>query len=479
MKNIVKLTAVLLATVSLGLGACTKNLETTPDTSLTELKTFEDVKSALLGTYDGFQSSNYYNSPAASGSSSSWSTLPDLMGDDFVEAIESLGNWNIMSEMIYAADYGNVATTFIQPYEIISRANNLLQSLPKYETGSTAAEAKTLRAQALAIRAHAHFDLMRYFAQSYERNSTALGVAYVTSFDPQKPFASLPGRGTVKENYDAVLKDLGDALVAFREGGNTEDNDSRYLIDSVVVYAMRARVNHYAAQWNDVIRDASVALNSRPLGNSADYVLSFDPGSEGTPPSEIYWQIPSDNLLTPGGAISGNSSNYRITQAMGAILTAQGGAYVDPGIVRFNQSSSSGFKRTSLWKYEGVTSFKVFRAGEMMLMRTEAKARINDATAINDLNTLRTNRGVATGNETGAALLNAILLQRRVELLGEGHRWFDLRRTTKTIVRTECGTASSTRAERCSINADARGWVFPIPFNELKVNPNLVQNPGY
>jgi hypothetical protein len=146
MNKIVKLTTVLLATVSLGLGACTKNLETTPDTSLTELRTFDDVRSALLGAYDGFQSPNYYNSPAASGSASAWSTLPELMGDDFVEAIESLGNWNIMSEMIYAADYGNIASAYIQPYEIISRANNLLQSLGNYELGSTAAEAKTIRA---------------------------------------------------------------------------------------------------------------------------------------------------------------------------------------------------------------------------------------------------------------------------------------------------------------------------------------------
>jgi hypothetical protein len=479
MKKIVKLTIVLLSALGLGLLGCTKNLETTPDTSLTELKTFEDARSALLGTYDGFQSNNYYNSPAASGSSSSFSTLPDLMGDDFVEAIESLGNWNIMSEMIYAADYGNIATTFIQPYEIISRANNLLQSLGKYESGSTAAEAKRIRAQALAIRAHCHFDLMRYFAQSYERNSTALGVAYVTTFDPQKPFASLPTRSTVKDNYDAVLKDLSDALVMFREGGNTTGNASRFFIDSVVVYAMRARVNYYAAQWNDVIRDASTALNRRPLGNAADFVRSFAATDEAAPPSEVYWQIPSDNTLRPGGAISGNSSNYRITQAMGAILTAQGGAYVDPGVVRFNQASSSGFRRTSLWKYSGVRSFKVFRAGEMILMRAEAKARLNDPTALADLNELRTARGVAIGTETGASLLNAILLQRRVELLGEGHRWFDLRRTTRTIVRGECGTASSTRAERCTINADARGWVFPIPFNELKVNPNLVQNPGY
>jgi hypothetical protein len=147
--------------------------------------------------------------------------------------------------------------------------------------------------------------------------------------------------------------------------------------------------------------------------------------------------------------------------------------------VRFDQPSSSGFRRTSLWKYNGVRSFKVFRAGEMMLMRAEAKAETNDPTALADLNALRTARGVATGTETGRALSDAISMQRRVELLGEGHRWFDLRRTTKTIVRIECGTGNSTRAERCNIGPDARGWTFPIPFNELKVNPNLTQNPGY
>jgi starch-binding outer membrane protein, SusD/RagB family len=479
MKKIVNLTAVLLATVSMGLWACTKNLETTPDTSLTELKTFDDVRSALLGAYDGFQSNHYYNSPAASGTASAWSTLPELMGDDFVEAIESLGNWNIMSEMIYAADYGNIAAAYIQPYEIISRVNNLLQSLGTYESGSTQAEAKRIRAQALAIRAHAHFDLMRYFAQDFGRNSTNPGVPYVTTFDPQKPFANLPARNTVKENYDAVLKDLGDALTAFREGGNTAGNNSRYLIDSVVVYAIRARVNYYASQWSDVIRDATVALGRRPLGNAADYVLSFAAAGEAAPPSEVYWQIPSDNTLRPGGAISGNGSNYRITKAMGAILKNQGGAYTNPGIVRFDQASTSGFLRTSLWKYNGVRSFKVFRAGEMLLMRAEAKARTSDATALTDLNALRTARDVAAGAETGASLLNAILLQRRVELLGEGHRWFDLRRTTKTIVRTECGISNSTRAERCNIGPDARGLVFPIPFNEMKVNPNLTQNPGY
>lgn len=479
MKMTLKPVYIMLVLLLTGFMACKKPLDTVPDTSLTDLKTFDDVRSALRGAYDGFQSNNYYGNPAASGTASAWSALPELMGDDFVEALESLGNWNIMSEMTYASDNGTAAAAFIQPYEIISRVNNLLKFVETYETGTNEAEAKRIKAQALAIRAHAHFDLMRYFAVDFGRNSTSLGVPFVTIFDPQKPFANLPARNTVKENYDAILKDLGDALVAFRAGGNTTGNGSRNYIDSVVVYAMRARVNYYGSDWAAVIADANVALSLRPVGTTANYISAFTTAGEAAPSTEVYWAIPSDNALRPGGAISGASPNYRVTAAMSAILQAQGGAYVDPGVNRFNQAGSGGIQRTLCWKYPGIRSFKVFRAGELLLMRAEAKQRTNDLTALADLNTLRANRGVAAGAEVGAALLDAILLQRRVELLGEGHRWFDLRRSTKTIVRAECGVANGSRADNCNIGPTSRSWTFPIPFNEIKVNPNLVQNQGY
>jgi hypothetical protein len=462
-----------------GLAACKKPLDTLPQDRLLEIKTFDDIRNALRGAYDGFQSTRYYGSPAASGSASAWSSLPELMGDDFVEAFESLGNWNVMSEMSYASDNGTVGAAFIQPYEIISRVNNLLIFLPKYETGATEAEAKRIRAEALAIRAHAHFDLMRYFAPDFGRNSTSLSVPFVTTFDSQKPFANLPARNTVKENYDAIFQDLNDALVAFRIADNDIDNTRRNYIDSVVVYAMRARVNYYASQWSAVIADVNIALGLRPLGNAAAYVSAFAIAGEETPSSEVYWAIPSEGTLTPGGAISGTDPSYRVTAAMTTILQSQGGAYVNSGVNRFNRVGLGGVLRTLNWKYPGIRSFKVFRAGELLLMRAEAKQRTGDLTALVDLNTLRTNRGVAVGAEVGAALLDAILLQRRVELLGEGHRWFDLRRSTKTIVRAECGVANGSRADNCNIGPTSRSWTFPIPFNEIKVNPNLVQNQGY
>lgn len=479
MKHIFKLTTLAGIAFLLLVVSCKKELETTPDTSLTALTTFADIKSALQGCYAGFQSPNYYNNTAASGSGSGWSALPDLMGDDFVEALESLGNWRTLSEMTYAADNAAIQGVFSQPYEIISRANNLLQSIAPYETGANADEAQTIKAQALVIRAHAHFDLLRYFAPDFGRSSASPGIAYVTTFDPLKPFENLPARNSVKEDYDKIYADLNEALTAFRAGGNTTANTDRNLIDSVVIYALRARVNYYAAQWNDAIADASMALSLRPLTDAAGYVNLFTVDGETAPSTEVYWAIPSDGSLRPGGATNGASPNYRVATGLSDILLNQGGVYTDRAIVRFNQPGIGDFQRTLCRKYAGIRSFKVFRAGEMMLIRAEAKQRSGNATALDDLNELRTNRDVAAGSETGAALLDAILLQRRVELMGEGHRWFDIKRTTRTINRAECGTAGASTSNNCTVAATSRGWAFPIPFNDLKVNANLIQNTGY
>ena len=183
--------------------------------------------------------------------------------------------------------------------------------------------------------------------------------------------------------------------------------------------------------------------------------------------------------MSPGRSTNGRNASYRVTTALTAVIKSQGGAYVDEGITRFDQISAGGISRTLNWKYPGVRSFKVFRAGEMILMRAEAKQRSGNITALADLNELRTNRGVATGTETGSALLNAILLQRRLELLGEGHRWFDLKRSSKSIIRLECGPGGNSRASKCTIDPTSRSWTFPVPFNDIKVNPNLTQNAGY
>jgi len=63
--------------------------------------------------------------------------------------------------------------------------------------------------------------------------------------------------------------------------------------------------------------------------------------------------------------------------------------------------------------------------------------------------------------------MEAIMLERRLELAGEGHRWFDLVRT---------GKAASKLADRGFVAG--KNEVFPIPYKELE-NTKIIQNLNY
>lgn len=100
-----------------------------------------------------------------------------------------------------------------------------------------------------------------------------------------------------------------------------------------------------------------------------------------------------------------------------------------------------------------------------------------------DLNTLRAAR--ITGylpaiGLTGASLLDAIANERRRELVAEGHGFFDLKRTTRTIVRgSTCGNSAVSPAGDCTLLPTDREWALPIPESVRNANENATQNPDY
>ncbi len=58
------------------------------------------------------------------------------------------------------------------PYGVVANANIVLRDIDKFTRADNQLLANRLKGQAYAMRAMAHFDLMRYFAAKYDRNST-------------------------------------------------------------------------------------------------------------------------------------------------------------------------------------------------------------------------------------------------------------------------------------------------------------------
>ena len=108
----------------------------------------------------------------------------------------------------------------------------------------------------------------------------------------------------------------------------------------------------------------------------------------------------------------------------------------------------------------------VFRYADVLLMRAEAQLRTgNAAGALVIMNDIRTKRGATP---LAVANLNNLLDERGRELYWEGWRRQDLIRFGKFLQPWQEKAASN-----------PRNILFPIPSNQLSVNPNLSQNTGY
>lgn len=123
---------------------------------------------------------------------------------------------------------------------------------------------------------------------------------------------------------------------------------------------------------------------------------------------------------------------------------------------------------------EGSNNYPIIRYPDVLLMYAEAlnEQGAGNAEAFAAVNRIRSRAGLAAlSGLNQAQFRDAILLERRLELAFEGHRWYDLARTKRLI--------DAMRAQNPSITVRENNYLFPIPQTERDVNPALVQNPGY
>ncbi|REH01811.1 RagB/SusD family nutrient uptake outer membrane protein [Flavobacterium aquicola] len=154
----------------------------------------------------------------------------------------------------------------------------------------------------------------------------------------------------------------------------------------------------------------------------------------------------------------------------------------------YSGASSANYNSTPVTPASNRSStrdFIIARLGETYLVAAEAYFKAgNSATALTYLNEVRRRAG---GGTTGVIPvlttinINTILDERGRELLGEYHRWFDLKRTGTLIERTVLYNPKITNSSAFEGKNGSKKILRPIPQSALDLNrnKNFPQNPAY
>lgn len=206
--------------------------------------------------------------------------------------------------------------------------------------------------------------------------------------------------------------------------------------------------------------------------------------------SESFFEIANSVDDTPGRDSWGYLLNWYgyqkgfVTQKYAEQMLA------DPGDVRGQLLEENKYAGKTVWwlyKLRG-TDMKtaplecnnvVLRLSEVYLIAAEAGCKLGGDAAVQGLGYLNdiVKRGNPENEVTMADYtLDRVLDERSKELVGEGHRFFDLLRNGKTIIRKGGYHLPSVDEE---VDWDFYKCVLPIPEDQFIFSPEMEQNPGY
>ncbi len=482
-----------------------------------QFKTFSGFQNATNGVYANLASYSYYRF---------FHVLSEYSSDDVVwDNTSSDPAWFIFDYSQTTSNYITL-TFWKQAYYAIFAANSVITRIKDGVSpiqDATSQQTDLLKGENLFIRAMVNFDLARLYCKPYVQDS--LGDKGIVIRDSTL-FQDSPKRSTVKQTYDFIINDL---LHAIKLLDQPDQFKSASYATKYAAFGLLSRVYLYMNRNSLAVAyaDSVISSDNYQLLTGSDYSIYFtknpDQNKEtifaihrtenqdlGAGTAELgdlyntlnggYGEIHPSNTYLP--LLGKNSEDSRLKFVGPEYATDDSGNQIplDPQSddtlsieyqsgYKFKISYNRNYPQIDILKYSNQEGFAtlaspvILRLAEMYLNRAEANAKLgNLQPALDDINKIRKRAGIikstklyTLGNLLGkATVLEAVLEERRLELAWECHRKFDVFRNNLPMDRTYLGSQ-----QKITIQPDDPLTVQPIPLNEISLNANLVQNPGY
>ncbi|NME70064.1 RagB/SusD family nutrient uptake outer membrane protein [Flammeovirga aprica] len=493
MKNINR---IVVAIVSLFLGACSNSLLETPAPNISDKSFFTSDQAAydiLVGAYEPLTRYNYTQIHE-------W-MIGDIVSDDAEKGGEGHGDWAECQDLKnFRANPENsiLVSRWREPYVGINRANKLIEGIQDNENISAEVQTRYI-AEAKFLRAWYHFHLLKVFG----------GIPIVNKV--LQPSEFFGGRNTEQEVYAQIEQDLKDAasglpskeeladsemgratkgaaeaflvkMYVFQEKWSEAASLSQNFIDNYKWYDLEANyedvftskaengvesifeIQHLGitgdTNWGDDNSGSVTAIyqGSRQLYNAKGEIENGWGWGFNLPTQNLYDEYEDGDvrrgatLIDDGDVLwAGTADEETIcTQHVNSIGYAQkvyhNKKYYIPASERIDMSNSS-------------NNWRAIRFADLLLWNAEANAHLGGDWKYG-VNRVRQRAGLTATTTSDA--LTAVYHERRVELAMEGHRYWDLVRTGRGNLME--GYSESKR-------------YLPIPQSEMGLNPSLEQNP--
>ena len=424
-------------------------------------------------------------------------------GDDY--QYNNVGGSNRASfyyDMNYqtASEFNSQTVSWQSPYVVIGRANRIIEAAESGKLSDVAENGATINqyaAEALVLRALAHFDLVRIYGKPYTKDQGAsLGVPLVTTVLES---SAKPARSTVSEVYTQVVKDLTNAI---NSGNLAKESEPGYVSvwgAKAILSRVYLNMGDYAnalATAEDIIKNSGAALWTRD-----QYFKAWDASTPNE--SEFLFRLnvsgsTDNNDLNGIGNLQGRDGYKEMVATKSFVDMLSADANDVRNLVFLpatadKEVAAYGDNKVYLNKLRGqggnlrnVTIIPIIRLSEVYLTAAECAFRTNDkakaAEYLNDLVKNRTTTASALATESDITL-DRILIERRKELIGEGQRYFDALRCNQKIVRytsdADKGWHKTLSKEAQSFDCDYFKAIAAIPQAEINANPAIKQNDGY
>ncbi|BAU54699.1 RagB/SusD family nutrient uptake outer membrane protein [Mucilaginibacter gotjawali] len=441
--------------------ACNKDLNLKPYQQLDQsqaILTAQDVQITLVGAYNRAGLSDLYGGGVF--------FYPDLMATQ--TTIDWHGTFQQLTQMTNQQipnDNSFVNSLWLDAYEVINQANNVIANLDKVAAG----DKERVEGEAKFLRGLTYFDLARIFGKTWNDGDPTVnpGVPIVTTPTTVISTSSYVARSSVSQVYQQAITDLTTAEAKLPA-------DNSYSASSFSAAAILARLYLQKGDYANAATEATKVISSGNYSLNKTYAAEFPYPNQ----TAVHVDNTSEDVfaiqVTSQQGVNGLNTYFASSNDGG-----RGDVHVVPS---FLSNFESGDARAGMFQYDDPTdptstlrchkfdnvdgNVHIIRLAELYLIRAEANLRKGGTptgdSPVNDIKVIRGRAGLTT---PATVTVNDVLNERVRELAFEGGFFFhDAKRLGQTI-----GTLP--------FNSDK--LVFPIPLQDINANPNLKQNPGY